>query len=144
VKGFFSSKTRVFFWAARVERECNRDVTCNGIRIKKGVIVGVATYPLHYSDEYYTEPDKFDPDRWAVENKHNLNPYAYIPFGLGPRNCIGMRFAMEELKLALCTVVSRVKFVPVGQTPETMTFGNGLPTLGVLEPSSVILGVEER
>ena len=59
------------------------------------------------------------PNRWAPENKDNMNPYAYSPFGLGPRNCIGMRFAMEELKIALCTVLSRVKFVPVKETPVT-------------------------
>jgi len=85
--------------------------------MKKGMLVSVATYPLHYSEEYYSEPQKFDPDRWAPENKHKINPYAYAPFGLGPRNCVGMRFAMEELKIALCSVVSKVKFVPTKETP---------------------------
>ena len=55
--------------------------------------------------------------RWAPENKHKLNPYAYTPFGLGPRNCVGMRFAMEELKLALCSIVSRFEFSRSKDTP---------------------------
>jgi len=116
---FIREVLRMYPPVLRIERECNKTVTYDGLTIKKGTLVSIATFPLHYSEEYYDEPEKFNPDRWAPENKDNLNPYAYAPFGLGPRNCIGTRFAMEELKIALCTVLSRVKFVPVEETPVT-------------------------
>ncbi len=56
-------------------------------------------------------------DRWSPENKANLNPYAYMPFGMGPRNCVGMRFAMEEIKIALCTIIKQYRFFCVAETP---------------------------
>jgi len=46
-----------------------------------------------------------------------MNPNAYLPFGIGPRNCVGMRFAMEEIKIALCTIVKNFRFFPVAETP---------------------------
>lgn len=133
---------RMYSPVVRLERECTKDITYNGIHMKKGMLVSVATYPLHYSEEYYSEPQKFDPDRWAPENKHKINPYAYAPFGLGPRNCVGMRFAMEELKIALCSVVSKVKFVPTKETPDKLTFDKGL--VFVVQTLNAIVGVELR
>ena len=59
----------------------------------------------------------FPCDRWSPENKSNMNPYAFMPFGMGPRNCVGMRFAMEEIKLTLCTIIKQFRFFPVEETP---------------------------
>ena len=62
-------------------------------------------------------------NRWAPENKHKLNPYAFLPFGLGPRNCVGVntdnliKLAMEEIKIALCSLIAKVRFFPVEETP---------------------------
>jgi len=133
---------RMYSPAVRLERECSKDVTHNGIHMKKGMLVSVATYPLHYSEEYYSEPHKFDPDRWSPENKHKINPYAYAPFGLGPRNCIGMRFAMEEMKIALCSVISKVKFVPTKETPDQLAFEDGFHF--VVKALDIKVGIELR
>ena len=51
-----------------------------------------------------------------------MNPNTFLPFGLGPRNCVGMRFAMEELKIALCSVVKKLRFYPVEETPVRPNF----------------------
>nr|QST15044.1 CYP360A4 protein [Diaphanosoma celebensis] len=133
---------RMYSPAPRLERECNKDVTYNGIVIKKGVLVSVPVYAVHYSEEYYTDAEKFDPDRWAPENRPNLNPNAFLPFGMGPRNCVGMRFAMEELKIALCTIVMKLRFYPVEETPEKLEFEDGLLT--IIQPIKPIVGVELR
>ena len=64
----------IFFFS--LERLCNKDITYNGIQIKKGTLVGVSTHALHYSEDYYTDPETFDPDRylsnWTAPNC-NLN-----------------------------------------------------------------------
>jgi cytochrome P450 len=55
--------------------------------------------------------------RWSPENKINRNPYSFMAFGMGPRNCVGMRFAMEEMKIAICTMVQKFRFYPIDETP---------------------------
>ena len=55
--------------------------------------------------------------RWSAENKANLDPYAFMPFGMGPRNCVAMRFAQEEVKLVLCLFIKQFRFFPVEETP---------------------------
>ena len=101
----------------RIERECNKEVIYNNVTINKGMVVTVPTFALHYNEEYYPDPEKFDPQRWAADNEDKPNPYAYMPFGMGPRNCIGMRFAMEEMKIALSCLVKTLRFFPVDETP---------------------------
>ncbi|XP_057380168.1 cytochrome P450 3A41-like [Daphnia carinata] len=126
----------------RVERGCNKEVTYKGIHIKKGMVVTVPAFPLHYNEEYYPDPYRFNPDRWAPDSDIKPNPYAFMPFGMGPRNCVGMRFAMEEMKIALCTLVKNFRFFPVAETPETMQFEDGF--LGVAQPIGATVGIESR
>lgn len=54
---------------------------------------------MHRDPEHFEDPDAFKPERFLPENKHRINQYAFVPFGLGPRACIGIRFAYESLKL---------------------------------------------
>lgn len=83
-------------------------------------MVTVPSYALHYDEGYYPEPNRFNPDRWSPDSEIKPNPYSYMPFGLGPRNCIGMRFAMEELKITLCTLVKHFRFFSVAETPVSL------------------------
>ena len=55
--------------------------------------------------------------RWDPDSDIKPNQYAFMPFVMGPRNCVGMRFAMEEMKIALCTIVKNFRFFPVPETP---------------------------
>ncbi|KAI9562840.1 hypothetical protein GHT06_010295 [Daphnia sinensis] len=128
----------------RVERQCTKDYSYdNGrIKIKKGQIITVPAYALHHMEEYYPDPEKFDPERWTPENKAKRSPYAYMAFGAGPRNCVGMRFAMEELKIAICTMILKFRFFPVTETPEILRFDFGI--IPVLHPMNVIVGCELR
>jgi cytochrome P450 family 9 len=52
-------------------------------------MVGVASEGIHRDEKYYPDPEKFDPERFNTENKGKRDIYAYMPFGFGPRNCIG-------------------------------------------------------
>ena len=122
VDQFLNEVLRFYPPSIRIHREVSRDVTLTRddgqtIRLDKGTIVAIPIYAIHHLEEYYPDPEKFDPDRWSPENKSKINPYAYLPFGMGPRNCVGMRFAMEELKIALCSLVYKFRFYPIPETP---------------------------
>ncbi|XP_023224048.1 cytochrome P450 4c3-like [Centruroides sculpturatus] len=88
-----------------IGREIREDVTINGFKIPGGTSCLVATYILHHNPDVYPNPEIFDPDRFLPENITGRHPYAYIPFSAGPRNCIGQRFAMMELKVAIAHVM---------------------------------------
>uniref|UniRef100_A0A3Q3EKN4 unspecific monooxygenase n=1 Tax=Labrus bergylta TaxID=56723 RepID=A0A3Q3EKN4_9LABR len=116
---------RLYPPAARLERVAKEKVKINGITIPKDMLVMVPVYALHHDPELWPEPKEFRPDRFSKENKQNIRPYTYLPFGAGPRNCIGMRFALLMVKLALVEVLQNYSFsvcdeteIPLKMDPE--------------------------
>ncbi|KAI5091214.1 cytochrome P450, family 3, subfamily A, polypeptide 65, partial [Silurus meridionalis] len=91
----------------RLQRVCKKTVRINSLTIPKNTVIVIPTYTLHRDPEYWTDPDTFNPERFTQENKENIEQYAYMPFGLGPRNCIGMRFALVIIKLAVVEILQR-------------------------------------
>ncbi|CAH1974890.1 unnamed protein product [Acanthoscelides obtectus] len=73
-------------------------------------------YGIHHYYKYYPHPERFDPERFSDENKDKINPYSYLPFGLGPRNCIGNRFALLEMKAVFFHLLSHFELVPTEKT----------------------------
>lgn len=75
-------------------RECVQEykIPDTDVIIEKGTKIMIPVKSIHYDSEIYEDPTKFDPDRFSVENKANRNQYAHLPFGEGPRICIGMIF----------------------------------------------------
>ncbi|CAG2117164.1 unnamed protein product, partial [Medioppia subpectinata] len=112
-----------------------------GITLKAGQQIDFPIYAIHTSEEYYPKPFQFNPDRFMPENRHNIIPYTYLPFGAGPRNCIGMRFALLEAKLALAHIVTKYKFF---QTPNTDVPIKYKRSLGLTAPQRLIVGIEKR
>ncbi|XP_014882037.1 cytochrome P450, family 3, subfamily A, polypeptide 65, partial [Poecilia latipinna] len=101
---------RLFPIAARLERVAKASVEINGLVIPKDMVVLVPTWPLHRDPEIWPEPEKFKPERFSKKNKEDIDPYTYMPFGVGPRNCIGMRFALVVMKLAVVEILQRYSF----------------------------------
>uniref|UniRef100_A0A2R5LLH2 Putative cytochrome n=1 Tax=Ornithodoros turicata TaxID=34597 RepID=A0A2R5LLH2_9ACAR len=78
-------------------REAETDKEVNGLKIPAGTTIMAPTYQVHMDEKYWPEPEKFDPDRFSPENMKTQHPLAYQPFGMGPRNCVGMRLAIVEI-----------------------------------------------
>lgn len=107
---------RMYPPAIRVNRVCNKDYEYNGIKIAKDQIWTVSIWAVHRDPELYPEPEKFDPERFNEQNKKARENEAFIPFGTGPRNCIGARFAVLEVKLLLALLLKKYKFEKCEQT----------------------------
>nr|XP_061792471.1 cytochrome P450 3A30-like isoform X2 [Nerophis lumbriciformis] len=107
---------RLYPIVQRLERVAKASIEVNGVVIPKGMTVVVPTWPLHRNDDLWPEPEKFKPERFSKENKDSIDPYAYLPFGAGPRNCIGMRFAMVSMKLAIVEILQRYNFCVCDET----------------------------
>jgi cytochrome P450 len=90
-------------------REPIEDVTIGGYDVPKGSLVTVNTYALQRDARFFVDPERFDPERFAPGWEERIPRYAYLPFGGGPRVCIGNGFAMMEARLILATVAQRYK-----------------------------------
>ncbi|XP_063957972.1 cytochrome P450 3A9-like [Lytechinus pictus] len=108
---------RLYPAAVVIERECNETHVCNGITIPKGVQVIFPSFAIHRDPAIWPEPDKFNPDRFTKENREGRHPLAWLPFGFGPRNCIGMRFALMEMKMAIIRLLQKYRFETCPETP---------------------------
>ncbi|MEO9685226.1 MAG: cytochrome P450 [Tateyamaria sp.] len=105
------------------------DVLC-GRAIRKGDTVMLPIYALHRSKVLWDDPDAFRPDRFA--DPKAVDRYAYLPFGDGPRICIGASFALQEAVIILATMLSRFKVKPVpGRDPEPVMILTLRPDGGV-------------
>ncbi|XP_072609187.1 cytochrome P450 3A12-like isoform X4 [Vulpes vulpes] len=132
---------RLYSIAGRLERVCKKDVEISGVFIPKGTVVMVPTFILHRDQNLWPEPEEFRPERFSRKNKDSINPYTYLPFGTGPRNCIGMRFAIMNMKLALVRVLQNFSFKPCKETQISLRIN----TRGIIQPEKpVVLKVEPR
>ncbi|XP_021350792.1 cytochrome P450 3A18-like [Mizuhopecten yessoensis] len=107
---------RLFPAASRLDREAKNDVTIGNIRIPKGMIINIPVGAIHMDPEYWPEPEKFDPERFTPEAKANRDPFVFMPFGAGPRNCVGMRLALLAMKIAIVRILQNYR--PV-KSPKT-------------------------
>ncbi|NWH58595.1 CP3AO protein, partial [Geococcyx californianus] len=126
---------RLFPIGGRIERTCKKDVEINGVTIPKGTIVMIPPYTLHRNPEFWPNPEEFRPERFRKENKEAIDPYTYLPFGAGPRNCIGMRFALLTLKVAITVLLQCFTF----QTCKETEIPLRLNSFGLLRPEKPII-----
>ena len=97
-------------------RECTKECVIEGLKIPKGCIVTVPVYSIYRDPNIYPNPEQFVPERFTAEAKKARDPYLYLPFGTGPRNCIGMRFAQMEIKLVLVRLLKKFTFLVTSET----------------------------
>lgn len=84
--------------------------------IPRGTNYTVGIFTMLRDPRYFPDPDTFNPERHFLENMNDkISPYAYVPFSAGPRNCIGQKFAMLEIKSALAKIVRNFELLPLGE-----------------------------
>ena len=109
--------------AILTDREINKKFTIQPKKpdektlvLEEGMNCWIPIFAIHRDEKFYPDPEKFDPERFNEENKATINPSVYLPFGAGPRNCIGSRFALLEGKLLLYYVLKNFEVVTTGKT----------------------------
>lgn len=91
-----------------------KDDEIGGYKIPAGSHVRMSPLALHRNEKFWSNPEKFDPDRFSDEHMKTQKPFSFIPFGAGPRLCAGRNFAMMEMVLILAMCIRKYKFTHTG------------------------------
>uniref|UniRef100_A0A8C9YKX8 Thromboxane-A synthase n=1 Tax=Sander lucioperca TaxID=283035 RepID=A0A8C9YKX8_SANLU len=111
-----SETLRLYPPGFRFARDIDQDCVLNGQLLPKGATLEIPAGFLHHDPEHWPEPESFIPERFTPEAKGNRHPFVYLPFGAGPRNCVGMRLAQLEIKMALVRLFRRFSIVACSET----------------------------
>lgn len=105
-RAIFDESLRLYPPAPAVQRKAATNVTVGGLPLPAGALVLVGTHNLHRHPAFWTNPDGFLPERWLNGERPAIR-YAYLPFGAGPRACVGIHFASVEGPLLLALIGRR-------------------------------------
>ena len=98
---------RMFPPASVIQRSVSKDTTVGGFKIQKGLMAIVNVFSLHYNEEIYKNPNEFRPERWIEDS---IPSFAWIPFSIGSRVCIGNNFSLMEQKFFLGMLLRKFRF----------------------------------
>ena len=118
--------------AAALPRAAVCDIEVDGHRVERGTLVAYGIYAVHRDPKYWEHPLVFDPERFTDERMKSRDRWQYVPFGGGPRSCIGDHFAMLEATVALATIIRRTEIRSLDNefefvVPFTMTAATPIP-----------------
>ncbi|KAL0132779.1 hypothetical protein PUN28_000481 [Cardiocondyla obscurior] len=130
----FKETLRMFPSVPIVSRKLSEDVKLGNCIIPKDTAILCSILLMQRNPKIWPDPMKFDPDRFLPENSKLRNPYAYIPFSAGPRNCIGQKFAILEAKIILCAILRKWRVKSV-KTLDTIKYGCSI----ILRPTEKVL-----
>ncbi|MFA5593574.1 MAG: cytochrome P450 [Micavibrio sp.] len=112
VRNVFRESLRLYPPVGFMPREPVQDSMLRDRSIKKGSVLSVSPWLIHRHRAQWAEPDLFDPDRWDDETQQESIRCSYLPFGKGPRICVGQGFAQQEALLIIATIVSAYNLEP--------------------------------
>ncbi|XP_034108207.1 probable cytochrome P450 4d14 [Drosophila albomicans] len=98
-----------------IGRHLSDEFTLDGKTFAAKTNVILLTYHAQRDPDYFPEPEKFNPERYNQENNSNIDVFAYAPFSAGPRNCIGQKFAMLEMKSTVSKMLRHFELLPLGE-----------------------------
>ncbi|XP_053611709.1 cytochrome P450 6B1-like [Plodia interpunctella] len=133
----FNETLRLYPIVDTLQRRAMIDYKVPGLDlvIEKGTLCLIPPLAIHRDAKHYPDPEKFDPERFSPENVGNRHPCAHIPFGTGPRNCIGMRFAKVQSRICITRLLSKYRVEPTDRTLKIMQFN---PKRVVISPNGGI------
>ncbi|XP_072949233.1 cytochrome P450 9e2-like [Epargyreus clarus] len=122
LEAFLLETLRLYPPVARVDRVCTKKYLLpdSNVHVDVGEIVSIPIYALHMNPQLYPDPKEFKPERFMNEEKKR--PSHFLSFGIGPRNCIGLRFAMFTAKYAMVCLVKNFKFSTCSKTENPVQF----------------------
>ncbi|XP_064548645.1 probable cytochrome P450 4ac1 [Drosophila montana] len=94
-------------------RVCTEECAINGLIMPKNTQINVHVYDIMRDPRYFSNPSKFQPERFLQENTLDRHPFSFIPFSAGQRNCIGQKFAILEIKVLLVSILRNFKLLPM-------------------------------
>nr|XP_029730817.1 probable cytochrome P450 6g2 isoform X2 [Aedes albopictus] len=120
-----------------IERQCSLPAGATGYKLEpfhdfvvpNKMPVLVPIYAIHRDPKYFPDPLRFNPERFSKENIDSIVPCSYMPFGVGPRTCLGSHFGTLQIKVAIVRLLSRYRIVRSESTPELLTYRKNAFTL---------------
>lgn len=134
IDAIISESMRLYPPAWLIMRRAEEPDEVMGYAVPRGSFVVAPVYALHRHPDYWTEPDRFNADRF-LDPSVPVDPLVFIPFGVGPRRCIGETFARIETRILLARLLHRFRLEPLGDIPQPQP----LTTLRPREPVRVRL-----
>ncbi|XP_048237771.1 cytochrome P450 3A24-like [Haliotis rufescens] len=121
-----SETLRLYPVVPGLNRAVSKTTVIKGWTFPKGSFINIPLVSLQRNADIFPEPNKFNPDRWENADLHQMG---YLPFGQGPRMCIGMRLAQVEMKIGLARILQKVQFDRLPDTPDELRNFTALGTL---------------
>ena len=114
---------RLYPPAAVIPRQANAADTIGGFKVPRNARMLISPFVTHRRHDYWPQADRFRPERFAAGHEAGRHRFAYLPFGAGPRSCIGRQFALAEIQTALAVLVPRftLRLVPGRRVVPVMT-----------------------
>uniref|UniRef100_A0A7M4FGF0 Uncharacterized protein n=1 Tax=Crocodylus porosus TaxID=8502 RepID=A0A7M4FGF0_CROPO len=120
-----------------LERACKKTIVTNGATFPKGTVTMIQAYMLHHDPKLASFFISVFGSRFSKESRHTVDPYTFLPFGAGPRNCVGLGFDLLSLKVALVVHVENIAFRSCQDT-QVRAHIDGW-TIGLTGPKPIIL-----
>ncbi|XP_034650250.1 LOW QUALITY PROTEIN: cytochrome P450 4p1-like [Drosophila subobscura] len=123
---FIKETMRLFPSVPIMARQTTQETElANGLILPERSQITIHVFDVHRNPKYWDSPDEFRPERFLPENCQNRHTYAYIPFSAGQRNCIGQKFAMNEMKTLIVVLLKQFRILPMID-PKTIVFNVGI------------------
>lgn len=114
-----------------ITRQATEDyrIPNTNITLDKDTSIFIPVYSIHHDPEIYPNPETYDPDRFNPDEEKRRHPLAYLAFGEGPRNCVGLRFGKMETRIAMVNLLKNFRFVKCSRTEIPLKFNNAASLL---------------